>query len=65
MKITVDRIEGEFIVAELPDGSFANLPVCFAPQAKEGDIIVIETDADETRRRSEEIKSRMNRIFSE
>lgn len=65
MKITVDRIEGEFIVAELPDGSFANLSVCFAPQAKEGDIIVIETDADETRRRSEEIKSRMNRIFSE
>ena len=65
MKITVDRIEGGFIVAELPDGSFANLPLCFAPQAKDGDVIVIEKDDDETQRRCEKIKSRMNRLFDE
>ncbi|MBQ8525230.1 MAG: DUF3006 domain-containing protein [Clostridia bacterium] len=64
MKITVDRIEGSFIVAELPDGSFGNLPLIFAPDAREGDIISIETDKEESQQRSEEIKSRMSRLFN-
>ena len=59
----LDRIEGEFIVAELPDGSFGNLPCVFAPSAKSGDIIDINVDKSATRRRSEEIKERMNRLF--
>lgn len=63
MKITVDRIEEKFIVAELPDGTYANLPIVFAPDAAEGDIIVIETCKEETQNRSAEVKARMRRLF--
>lgn len=63
MKITVDRIEGEFIVAELPDGSFGNLPRVFAPNARGGDIINITIDKSASSRRSEKMKERMNRLF--
>ena len=41
MRLTVDRIEGEFIVAEMPDASFVNLPLAIEPQAKEGDQLVL------------------------
>ena len=64
MKIIVDRTEGEYIIAELPDGTFAELPVVFAPGAKDGDVISIEIDREETGRRSEKIKSRMDRLFN-
>lgn len=64
MKIIVDRTEGEYIIAELPDGTFAELPVVFAPGAKDGDVISIEIDREETGRRSENIKSRMDRLFN-
>ena len=63
MKITVDRIEGNFAVSELPDGSYANLPLIFAPDAKEGDIINIDIDKAQTQSRSEQIKPRMDRLF--
>lgn len=63
MKFTIDRIEGDYIVAELPDGSFANLPLVFVPDAKEGDIILIEPDREETQKHSEDIRARMNRLF--
>ena len=64
MKIIVDRTEGEYIIAELPDGSFAQLPAVFVPGAKDGDVISIEIDKEETDRRSENIKKRMDRLFN-
>ena len=65
MKIIADRIEGDFIVAEMPDGSFANLPRVFAPGAKEGDFINIETDENLTEIKNNEIKSRLEGLFEE
>ncbi len=63
MKVTADRIENGFIVAELPDGSFADLPQCFAPQAREGDIINIDVDAAATAERGAQMRARLNRLF--
>ena len=63
MKVTADRIENGFIVAELPDGSFADLPLCFAPQAKEGDIINIQVDEAETSERAANMRTRLDSLF--
>lgn len=63
MKVTADRIENGFIVAELPDGSFADLPLCFAPQAHEGDIINIDIDLAATHNRSGEVRARLDKLF--
>lgn len=63
MKIIADRIEGEFIVAELPDKSIVNMPRCLAPDAKEGDVIDISIDEEETEKRRLSAKEKLKRLF--
>ncbi len=63
MKVILDRIEKEFAVVELPDQSFAELPLCLIPDAKEGDVICISVDREETARRAEKIHNLMTQIF--
>ena len=55
MTIVIDRFEGDFAVAELPDGGFAKLPRALVPaDAGEGSVLRIETDAAETEKRRRE-----------
>ena len=55
MYIVIDRFEGGFAVAELPDGSYAKLPRALVPSdACEGSVLKIEMDAAETERRRAE-----------
>ncbi len=57
MKLTIDRFEGEYAVAELPDGSLVNLPKKVLPaDAGEGDIINITVDRNETGMRKKRIQ---------
>lgn len=42
MKIIVDRIEGDYLVVELPNGKYKNINKNRYPDAKEGDIIDTE-----------------------
>lgn len=63
MKLTVDRIENEIIVAELPDRGMVSLPLAVCPQAREGDIIDISLCPDERKCREERIKRRMDDLF--
>jgi hypothetical protein len=63
MKITIDRFEGDLAVAELSDGSFANLPRVFVPNAREGDIINIEKDIEATEAAHRESRSRLHSLF--
>ena len=44
MTLIVDRIEENFLVVELPNGKFVNIPREIAPTAKEGDVFIKETD---------------------
>ncbi|MBQ3004720.1 MAG: DUF3006 domain-containing protein, partial [Clostridia bacterium] len=46
MKVTIDRIEGEYAVCELPDGTMKDVLLSELPDsAKEGSVIEISDSA--------------------
>lgn len=61
MKVTIDRFEGDFAVVELPDGSYADLPKIFVPEAAEGDFVNIE--AEKGTDRAERNRNRLRGLF--
>lgn len=66
MKFTVDRFEGEFAVIELTDGKTAQFPRILLPSdAKEGDVISLKIEADETLKRKESIERKMSKLFKD
>jgi Protein of unknown function (DUF3006). len=66
MKYTIDRFEGEFAVIELESQQFVNIPRCALPvSTKEGDIISVNIDEDETAKRKEQIKKLMNDVWAD
>ena len=65
MKITVDRIEGAFIVAELPGGETVNLPLALLPDAAEGDVYSVDKDTAEAEARKKRISEKMARVFGD
>lgn len=55
LKIIIDRFEGEFAVVELEDKSFIDMPIELVPEgAKEGDILEIQINHEETKTLKEE-----------
>ncbi|NLY45741.1 MAG: DUF3006 domain-containing protein [Tissierella sp.] len=55
MRIIIDRFEGEFAVVELEDKSFIDMPIELVPEgAKEGDIVEIQINHEETKILKEE-----------
>ncbi|MDR7869748.1 MAG: DUF3006 domain-containing protein [Tissierellaceae bacterium] len=55
MKIIIDRFEGDFAVVELDDKGLINMPIELVPEgAKEGDVIEIQINHEETRLIKEE-----------
>ena len=66
MKVIIDRFEGDFAVVEISKTQYANLPKSLVPlQAKEGDVINIELDRAETKKRKEEIEKMMKNMWVE
>jgi DUF3006 family protein len=64
MKIVIDRFEEEFVVVELENKQMINIPKIIMPKnAKEGDVISIEVDVDESVRRKEKISNFMNELW--
>lgn len=64
MKVTIDRFEGNFAVVELEDKSMVDMPVQLMPKgAKEGDIISIEINENETKARKERITKLMDDLW--
>lgn len=64
MKIIIDRFEGNFAVVELPNKKMINMPKTLVPEkAKEGDVLSIEINRDETEKRGKEIKNLMDDLF--
>lgn len=59
-KLRVDRIEGNKIVAECEDKSFASMDREVFPEAKEGDILIIERSDDDSEKIN--IKQRFDRL---
>ena len=64
MKVTIDRFEGEFAVVELDNGATADMPCILIPDgAKEGDVIEIIIDAQETDLRKRRISQKLKNLF--
>jgi len=63
LKIIIDRFENGYAVAELPDGSFADIPSKLLPDAKEGDVVSIEIDADATKVRRDNMREKFNKLL--
>ena len=65
MKVIIDRFEGDYVVVEIDKGNFVNLPKELVPNAKEGDIVIIRVDHEETNKRKEHVKDLMNQLFED
>lgn len=64
MKFVIDRFEGDFAVVELQDGSIAQIPRVVIPSnAKEGDIILLIVEVDETANKKASIEREMESLF--
>lgn len=64
MKVTIDRFEGEFAVIEFESGKTADMPCILIPDgAKEGDVIEIRIDAQETELRKQRISRKLKDLF--
>ena len=64
MKVIIDRFEGDYAVVELPDLTVVDMPRSLIPEgAKEGDVLVIGIDPDETDKRKERIEKLMNDLW--
>lgn len=63
MKVIIDRFEGEYAIVEVEEGKFAVLSKVLVPNAKEGDVIKIMIDEEETKKRSDNIKNLMDDLF--
>jgi len=66
MKVIIDRFEGAYAVVELEDKRMVNMPRELVPaRAKEGSVITIVIDQEETENRRKRIESLMNRLWKD
>ena len=61
--LTVDRLEGDVAVVELPDGTTIDLPTALLPpNTQEGSILRLVLDHDSTGARRAEAEARLARL---
>lgn len=64
MKVIIDRFEENFAIVELEDKNMINMPMELIPEgAKEGNVIEILIDKEETLLRKEKIEKLMNNLW--
>lgn len=64
MKLTIDRIEGEWAVCEYEKGKTVDLPAALLPaDAKEGDVLRLTVDRETTEDRKAYAEELRNRLF--
>ncbi|NTW96628.1 MAG: DUF3006 domain-containing protein [Erysipelotrichaceae bacterium] len=63
MKVIIDRFEGDYAVVELPNETFIDVPKALFPDAKEGDVIDVSVDKEDTERRKAKIEELMKELF--
>ena len=64
MKLIIDRLEGDFAVAELPNGKMEVCPKAIFPDdVQEGNIIELYIDKKATEEKKNSVKSKMNKLF--
>lgn len=65
MKVIIDRFEGEYAVVEIEVGKCISIPKILVPNSKEGDVVKIEIDKNETDERKKHIQDLMNNVFDD
>lgn len=63
MRVVVDRFEGDYAKVELDEGVFYDIPKVLVPDAKEGDIIDIIVNHEETDKLKSEVDSLIDELF--
>lgn len=65
MKVIIDRFESDYAVVEKDEKEFYNIPRVLVSNAKEGDVIDISVDQEETNKRRMEVEDLMNDLFKD
>lgn len=66
MKIIIDRFEGDYAVVELEDGTTVDMPKVLIPkEAKEGDVLEILVNKQETESRRKKIEKLMDELWED
>lgn len=65
MEVIIDRFEGDYAVVEIEVGKCVNIPKILIPNSKEGDVVKIEIDRNETKEREKHIQELMNDVFED
>ncbi len=62
----IDRFEGEYAVVEFDDKTFVNIPKKALPtNAKEGDVLIVTINREETANREKQMSERLNGLFKD
>ncbi len=61
----IDRFEGEYAVLEIEGGRHIDLPRALVPDAREGDVIRITVDREETEKRRTHVRELMDQLFED
>ncbi|MFA5576578.1 MAG: DUF3006 domain-containing protein [Tissierellaceae bacterium] len=65
MRFTIDRFEGEYALVELGSGHILDIPkAILPPEAKEGDIVSLRIEEEETEERRRRIQRKFDSLFS-
>ena len=65
MQVIIDRFEGDYVVVEIKRGDLSIIPRELLPDAKEKDVIDININEEETKKRKEEISKLSDKVFEE
>ena len=65
MKVIIDRFEGDYAVVEIEEGKFVNMPAILLPNAKEGDVVIIEISEGDTNQRKKNLEKRLKKLFKD
>ena len=65
MEVIVERIEGDFLVVEIMEGQVVNMPKILAPNAKEGDVIVITIDESKRKMLLDNVNNLVDNLFED
>lgn len=63
MKVILERFENESAIIELDIGKIITVPKILFSEFKEGDVIFIKKDTNETNKRKKQIENQMKNLF--
>ena len=62
-RIIIDRFEGDMACVEAENGKIYNIPLILLPNTREGDVIDITVNREETQKRSSAASNRLHSLF--